>query len=421
MFGIRSPPPDRAGHAGRPSKSPTKLTTKKIKKGTSNDGRMEEAAELIAKAKESVRLSGNFKREYKKTVLETLDRLSELLAESEAELKAVKNRVDRESAGAAGLVTTVADPEPADFSGQIFSARLEEQSRLLLENNSMLKDIQTNLAKQQESIDQQKTYASVAATKPPVTKLVTTHSIAISAEDEKMTSAEVMTKLASTIKAGDGWTRVERSRRAKDRKVILGFNSIEERERVKQRIEREGRGLKVEDMKNRDPLVVLKGLYGDCTIEEVLEALKNQNPELFVDLEPGEDRVRKKYTRKTMSKEIVHLVLETSPSLWKRITERGFVYINLQKLKAQDQSPLVQCSKCLAYGHTKRFCDDTTDTCSHCSGSHLKQDCINPQEKPSCVNCGKAGLDDEHHNAFDSCCPIRKRWEEIARSSVAYS
>lgn len=63
-------------------------------------------------------------------------------------------------------------------------------------------------------------------------------------------------------------------------------------------------------MKNRDPLVVLKGLYGyNCTVEEVLEALRNQNPELFVDLDPGEDRVKMKYTRKTMSKEIVHLVL----------------------------------------------------------------------------------------------------------------
>lgn len=61
------------------------------------------------------------------------------------------------------------------------------------------------------------------------------------------------------------------------------------------------------------------------------------------------------------------------------------------------------------------------DTCSYCARVHRKSDCPVLQGPPQCVNDGLADMETDRHNAFDSWCPIMKRWEEIARSSVAYS
>ncbi|KAL4707899.1 hypothetical protein ACJJTC_013690 [Scirpophaga incertulas] len=39
---------------------------------------------------------------------------------------------------------------------------------------------------------------------------------------------------------------------------------------------------------------------------------------------------------------------------------------------------------------------------------------------PECRNCAKAGLEGTNHNAFSRECPVRARWDAIARSTVAY-
>ncbi|GBP21005.1 hypothetical protein EVAR_11036_1 [Eumeta japonica] len=50
-----------------------------------------------------------------------------------------------------------------------------------------------------------------------------------------------------------------------------------------------------------------------------------------------------------------HPVLEVSPELYHRLIKAGFVYVGLQRRPVWDQSLLVQCSRCLGYGHGKRF------------------------------------------------------------------
>ncbi|KAL4713370.1 hypothetical protein ACJJTC_016838 [Scirpophaga incertulas] len=39
---------------------------------------------------------------------------------------------------------------------------------------------------------------------------------------------------------------------------------------------------------------------------------------------------------------------------------------------------------------------------------------------PKCVNCEEAKTGDSSHNAFSACCPIRRKWDSIARARVAY-
>ncbi|KAL4702392.1 hypothetical protein ACJJTC_005668 [Scirpophaga incertulas] len=60
--------------------------------------------------------------------------------------------------------------------------------------------------------------------------------------------------------------------------------------------------------------------------------------------------------------------------------------------------------------------------CSHCGGTHRQAECEAQKkgETPKCVNCTKANNSDTSHNAFSSCCPIKQKWDSIARARVAY-
>lgn len=74
-----------------------------------------------------------------------------------------------------------------------------------------------------------------------------------------------------------------------------------------------------------------------------------------------------------------------------------------------DQSPLVQCSRCLRFGYGRRMCTEAVDLCSHYGGPNLRAECLVclVNEKPSCKNCCVAKIEKTVHNAFDSECLVR--------------
>ncbi|CAH2087978.1 unnamed protein product [Euphydryas editha] len=270
----------------------------------------------------------------------------------------------------------------------------------------------------------QRSYASVAAAAPQrqQARPATLHSMVISSKDVKHTSEQILNKVRETINAKEGWVTVEKVRRARDRKLVIGFASAEERTKVQDRYTKEETGLLVEAVKNKDPLLVLKDVLKHNTDEDVVKAIRNQNRALFDGLDRKDDRFQIKYHKRARNPLTAHVVLSASPALWKRITEKGSIHIDLQRVRAEDQTPLVQCTRCLGYGHGRRFCKEPEDLCSHCGGAHLQSKCIERRDgvPPSCRDCIKAKHTQTEHNAFDSSCPVRMRWYDIARSTTAY-
>lgn len=383
--------------------------------------RMKEAEAWIAKARTSLDLSRNLKKEYKDSISGALDRLRELLAASE---EALRSGRARKGPGDSGDVESLAKHVNSTFTvapDPDLSGKLEEHSRLLTENSKRLTDLQEQLAKYHENLEQ-RSYANVVASKPPQQLQGTIHSVIVTSKDETETGEEILNKVRRTIDAKEGWVKIEKVRKARDRKVIMGFHSEEERRKAKERLTGEGTGLDVEEVKNRDPLLVLKGVLSMNTDDDIVKALRNQNRELFANLNSGDDRILVKYRKQTRNPHTNNVVLSSSPILWSRIIGMGSVHIDLQRVRAEDQSPLVQCSRCLGYGHSRKFCKESVDGCSHCGGPHLKAKCDEwaVAAPPTCINCSRAKLENREHNAFSSDCPIRRRWDELARSTVAY-
>lgn len=75
---------------------------------------------------------------------------------------------------------------------------------------------------------------------------------------------------------------------------------------------------------------------------------------------------------------------------------------------------VTQCSKCLNFGHGGRNCHITA-RCASCGGNHVTAECLTPDTKTPCVNCGQ-----DHPSTFKACPKredfIRFRQEIAARN-----
>lgn len=231
----------------------------------------------------------------------------------------------------------------------------------------------------------------------------------------------MLEKLRKVINAREEGLKIDRVRRARDRKIIIGCSSQGKLDKVKEKIKNK-RELRVEDIKSKDPLIILKDVMEYNTDEDILKSIRAQNKQVFKDVKEDDIRMEIKYRRKTRNPLTSHIIMKVSPQMWKNLIDTGVVHVDMQRVKVMDQSPLIQCSRCLGYGHTRKLCAETIDVCSHCGGPHLRAECSEwlSGVAPTCKNCARAKLDRKEHNAFGTECPIKRKWEAIARSAIAY-
>ncbi|KAJ2940792.1 hypothetical protein O0L34_g14909 [Tuta absoluta] len=392
--------------------------------------RVDEAKANVIKAKAHLNSNSakNISTLIKNEVSAAVDRIYELLKESEGRIKGQT----KEKGAQATLDTERHEdgkpkkPDKQKKEVQIqedkIMQKLNEHTRALEENTKRINELKESLTLQSEILEKA-SYASVLAKnieKPAKQK--TLHSIIIASGDETDSSDQLMEQARSAINAKEGGIQVQKVRKARNQRIIMGFNTTEERNIVKERIEKSGKKLVVEEVRNRDPLLVLRNVINAHTDEELIGFLRSQNRALFCGLNKEEDRIEIKYRRKARNPHQANIVARVSPTIWNRALAAGTVSIDIQPIRVEDQSPLVQCSLCLGYGHARKHCTEATVKCSHCGGDHMKVDCPGwvIREAPECCNCVKAKLDNREHNAFSSDCPVRRKWEQMARSTVAY-
>lgn len=380
--------------------------------------RTTEARACLCKAKQHLTNSRNLKTDIKNGVTEAIDRLYQIVKELEIELKGREQGKNCDTE----LSKKVEAGHKPGKDREVLLTRMDEHMRKLEENSRQMEELRKAMEAQNETLERA-TYASVAAnqsTKLTSEKRNTLHSVVVTSTDETESSEEVLNRVRKAVDAKEGWINVEKVKKAKDRKVIMSLRTKEEQMKIKNKLEESGNQLTVEVVKNRDPLLMLRDVLSSHSDDEVLKALRNQNRNVFRGLNEGDDRVEIKYKRKARNPHTNHIIVATSPTIWRRATEAGIVHIDFQHIRVTDQSPLVQCTRCLGYGHSKRFCREPADLCSHCGGPHLRAECDELSAPPACRNCRSAKREQTEHNAFSQDCPVRKRWDGIARASVAY-
>ncbi|XP_013179837.1 PREDICTED: uncharacterized protein LOC106126637 [Papilio xuthus] len=387
------------------STSPPKYATK-----------LAEARACVTKAKVNLGLSRNTKTEIKEAVTQAVDRLYQIIKELESKEEKAAQEKMTEGTG----IRKEQTKECAELVGKI-----ENHARLIKENSEKMQELQSTLEKygKQERQQQQYTYArAVMQDRKSPTQQKSLLSVVITSKDEMETGEEVLERIRKAVKAKEGGIVVENIRKAKDRKIIIGCKTEEERKQLKERLKCAEKHLNVQEVKNKDPMIILLNVFKYNSDEDIIAALKNQNKGVLSEGGDKEEKLEIVYKKKARNPLTQHVVMRVNPHIWKKLTDVGRVQIDLQRVRVEDQSPLVQCSLCLAYGHPKRLCKDTAEKCSHCGGAHKKSECEDWKAgiEPTCCNCKLAKMDKIDHNAFSQECPVRERWDSIARSSISY-
>lgn len=423
-------------HAASQANSKAESSQQNDKYPVKRKDRLTEAKACVEKANMLLENSRNIKTGIKTEVLTTIGRLYELVEEAEVENRQI-NRSNKAKTKTVdcGMMTLPENTEDSDKISEAMTShengnyslmkKLEENTKLIKESNEKLEALRDTVeAYKMEVNETRASYASVTANKPILNTLMkqTLHSLAITTNNTEDTGEDILNKVRNALNATDGDIEIERVRKAKDRKIIIGCRTQAERERVKERLRKEGSHLSVEEIKNKDPLIMIIGALRSLKDEDLFRALRNQNKKIFGSLSEGDCRMEVAYKIRNRNPHTQRVVLRVAPALWKNMTGSGFVRVDIQTLKVEDRSPLVQCSMCLAYGHGKRLCTETEPRCSHCGGLHLKAECREyiSGSVPSCINCCRNKKPNETHNAFSETCPIREKWDRLARAAVAY-
>ncbi|CAF4950854.1 unnamed protein product [Pieris macdunnoughi] len=165
---------------------------------------------------------------------------------------------------------------------------------------------------------------------------------------------------------------------------------------------------------------MLRGVLQIHKDDEIIDYIEAQNKQIFSGIIEEERRMTVKRRKTARNPHLQNIILQVSPTIWRRMVEVGRVHVELQRVVVHDQSPLIQCTNCLGYGHTRKYCESTKEVCAHCGEEHKKADCqkYKAGDPPMCVNCTMLNVNADH-NAFDTDCPTRARWEAMARSTVA--
>lgn len=114
---------------------------------------------------------------------------------------------------------------------------------------------------------------------------------------------------------------------------------------------------------------------------------------------------------------VKNFLYKCSTNLLSIILKKGTIRVELKEYYCYEDFNILQCFKCLSYGHTAKACK-LQQLCKNCAGNHHYKECTNT-ESNRCANCLK--LDDNSknckHRATAGRCPIRKeRVEQIILS-----
>ncbi|CAH2247039.1 jg23895 [Pararge aegeria aegeria] len=305
------------------------------------------ANRLFQEAKEQIELSGNTDIATKHKVLENLAAMYEIvlrLSESRQTLqiqleKARAHSIDqvlaKEREYASRLVELAESVKSLDVRPSVseiltevkslrqlivfdvldqLSHNLQQQPPQTVEITKQLQESSNKLAEIVEESKTRASYAEMAARlekKKKPTNQQPNHSIIVSSKIEKDTSEDVLHKIREAANAHDN--------------------------------------LKIDDAKNKDPLVIIKNVLTYNSDDDIQVSIKTQNKEALKDIQDEDYRAIVKYRRKARNPHECHVIMQVSPKVWRALTVAERVHIDLQRCQVFDQSPLVQCTRCLGF------------------------------------------------------------------------
>ncbi|XP_052748288.1 uncharacterized protein LOC128200104 [Galleria mellonella] len=259
---------------------------------------------------------------------------------------------------------------------------------------------------QKERNQRPRSYAEITA-KP-------NFAVLLESADPRKTSEDVIKQVKQSVNVIELGIGVNRITKIKNQKVIMSCSSQEERKALQNAIREKCTQVSAKSAKDRLPQVKLLGVINDLTNDQVEKALINQNKRLLSSVQT-DSTVKVVRRTKGRTQETNNIILEVSPIVWNAVKGQK-LHIGLQSVQAVDQSPIVQCYKCMGYNHKAADCKDQVK-CGYCAKNHDTRECRSRDSLPRCCNCTLAKRQDTAHPSYSQECPDWQKWDGIARSA----
>ena len=154
----------------------------------------------------------------------------------------------------------------------------------------------------------------------------------------------------------------------------------------------------------RKPRMIVINTPIETTLENILETLTQQNPELAT----VADNIVPKfcYTTKRGTR---NMVIEVNSETRKRLIHNR-VKIGWTLCKVDDYLVAKRCYRCSRYNHTHKECKGE-EVCPLCTGNHKLKDCKAAISEHKCINCITYNKHHPHtqietaHSSLDKRCP----------------
>lgn len=209
-------------------------------------------------------------------------------------------------------------------------------------------------------------------------------------------------------------------------RLRVEFDTVDQRDETLKRLETSTE-IRAEPSRKLRPMVILKGISKQTPTDELTTLIMQQNPEVGL-LRPSPEDLKYRFDRRNKNDKLYNAVLLTSPPIWKKIIELGRLNIDHQKVHVEEYVPLLQCYKCLQFGHLRKYCTNDETLCTHCGvEGHTFDSCPskNNQSNANCSNCSNRDkrlntTSNTKHSATSNNCPMRETMRNRVMERIDY-
>lgn len=276
---------------------------------------------------------------------------------------------------------------------------------------------QTNKAthkNQQALIENQKaTYAEIAKEKkrPNPVKAA----VIVKTESTNKVDHTVLTNMENsiikTLKDNDVKATIHGAIPTKNGDILMMFDQEDEVGAIAEHI-RNDLGVEAHERNLFLPKITITHIPEYISLDSSLEDTIVSSNEWMQEIIDKGEKLEVLFTYK--AKSLGSAVCKVTPNMRDAIIQRhNRIKIGMRCCPVKDRIHVLQCGKCLSFGHKTNACKQDKYTCAWCAGDHKSSDC-GQKDDPSnhkCANCSKIITGEakvSHHNAFAKSCPCFK-------------
>lgn len=272
-----------------------------------------------------------------------------------------------------------------------------------------------------------RSYAAVAGSSIPSVTIARGQSIPVkkSTNFVVMPKKNIQDKFASSkvtketfqkiIKPGDFNLKVNRIRSTRNNGVR--FEALSgDIDKIKKLKELESAGLEIEQVTKLKPRLIVHDVDAGMSKDDIRDELIALNLDKQVDTDV---KVIYIFPPKK-NRSFVSCVVEVSPTIRAKLLRDSHIHINYSACRLEDYVRVLQCFRCLAFGHLSRDCS-AASLCGHCAEGHEMKNCPKKNELAICGNCKRWSHEEQSHSALDGRkCPILKKRIQDKISTINY-